>query len=228
MAAALTRASAPRTRKTLKPGVVFELLIACLDFFTGQGAKTVYAEFLAAEAAHDRAVDHGAAQFGEIEIAVMGREAAAGQVADEAAGEGIAGAGGVEDVFQQIARHHEVLAAAEQDGAVFAALDDERVRTHFHDYGRGTPQIVFAGKLASLAIVDQQEVPLLQGLQQARAEIVDPVIHGVAAGELNVAHLAAHAALQIGLDIAQEEIRLGAVTVGQSRVEIGEHVEIGL
>src|ERR1035438_5877890 len=101
MAAALTSASAPSTRKTLKRGVVFELLITGLDFFTGQGAKTVHAEFLAAEAAHDGSVDHGAAQFGEIEIAVMGREAAAGQVADEAAGEGIARAGRVEDVFQE-------------------------------------------------------------------------------------------------------------------------------
>src|ERR1035441_3634835 len=73
------------------------------------------AEFLAAEAAHDGSVDHGAPQFGEIEIAVMGREAAARQIADEAAGEGIARAGRVEYVFQQIARHHEVLAAAEQD-----------------------------------------------------------------------------------------------------------------
>src|ERR1039457_143406 len=136
MAEVLSRASAPRTRKTLKRGVVFELLITGLDFFTGQGAKTVDAEFLAAEAAHDGSVDHGAPQFGEIEVAVMGREAAAGQVADEAAGEGIARARRVEDVFQQIARHHEVLAAAEQDGAVLAALDDERVRSEERRVGK--------------------------------------------------------------------------------------------
>ena len=163
---------------------VFELLIAGLDFFAGQGAEAVHAELLAAEAAHHGTVDHGAAQFGKIEIAVGGRDAAPGQVADEAAGEAIARAGGVEDVFQQIARHHEVVVAAEQDGAVFAALDDQRVRPHVHDLGGGAAQVVLARKQAGFAVVDQQEVPLLEGFEQGRAEIVDPVIHGVAAGEL--------------------------------------------
>src|ERR1035438_8542558 len=227
MAAALSRASAANTRSALKRGVVFELLIAGLDFFTGQGAEAVHPELLAAEAAHDGTVDHGAAQFGKIEIAVGGRDAAAGQITDEAAGEAIARAGGVEDILQQIARDHEVLALAEQDGAVLAALDDQRVRAHGHDLGGGAAQVVFARKQAGFAIVDQQEVPLLEGFEQRRAEVVDPVIHGVAAGELDVAHLVAHAALQIGLDVAQEEIRLGAVALRQLGIEIREDVEIG-
>src|ERR1035441_4045300 len=115
MAAALSSNSAASTKRALKRGVVFELLIAGLDFFTGQGAETVHPELFAAEAAHDGTVDHGAAQFGKLEIAVGGRDAAAGQLADDTAGEAIARAGRVEDVFQQIARDHEVLALAEQD-----------------------------------------------------------------------------------------------------------------
>ena len=83
------------------------------------------------------------------------------------------------------------------------------------------------GEQARLAVVDQQEVPLLERFQQRRAEIVDPVIHGVAAGELDAVHLRAHAALQVGLDVAEEQIGLGAIALGQLRIEIGEDVEVG-
>ena len=151
-------------------GAAPELLVTRLDFVAGQGAEAVHSELLAAEAAHNRTVDHGAAQFGEIDIAVGGRDAAAGEIADEAAGEAIARAGGVEDIFQQIARRHEVAAAAEQDGAVFAALDDQRVRAHLQNLGGGAPQVVFAGEQARFAVVDQQEVPLADGLEQLRRE----------------------------------------------------------
>src|ERR1035437_3727644 len=159
MAAPLSRTSAASTIRLLKRGVVFELLIAGLDLFTGQRAEPVYPELLAAETAHDGTVNHGAAQFGEFEIAVQRGDAAAGQIADEAAGEAIARAGRVEDVFQQIARDHEVLALAEQDGAVLAALDHQGVRTHVHDLGGGAAQVVLARKEAGFAVVDQQEVP---------------------------------------------------------------------
>src|SRR5260370_32253558 len=107
----------------LKRGAVLELLITGLDFFTGQGAEAVHPELLAAEAAHDGTVDDGAPQFGKLEIAVRGRDTLAGQIAEEAAGEAIARAGGIEDVFQQIARHHEVLVAADKGGGILAALD---------------------------------------------------------------------------------------------------------
>src|ERR1017187_5286776 len=124
MEATLSSASAPTTARPLKRGVVLELLITGLDLFTGQGAETVHPELLAAEAAHDGTVNHGAPQFGKVEIAVGGRRAAARQVADEPARKAIARPGRVEYVFQQIARHHEVLAAAEQNRPVLAAFDD--------------------------------------------------------------------------------------------------------
>ena len=57
---------------------------------------------------------------------------------------------------------------AEQDGAVLAALDDQRVRTHFHDLRGGAAQVVLAGEQARFAVVDQQEIPLLEGFEQLR------------------------------------------------------------
>ena len=82
----------------------------------------------------------------------------------------VPGAGRVEHVFQQIARRHEVAVAAEQDGAVFAALDHQGVRPHLQDLRRRAPQVVLAGKQARLAVVDQQEIPLPDASPAARRE----------------------------------------------------------
>src|SRR5580658_512669 len=101
-----------------------ELLKPCVDFRACETAETIHAEHLAAEAAHHGAVDHRPPQLGNIDAAAIRLDALSGQVADEAAGEAIARAGGVENFLQQIPRRHEVAAAVEQHGAVFAALDD--------------------------------------------------------------------------------------------------------
>ena len=76
-------------------------------------------------------------------------------------------------------------------------------------------------------IVDQQEVPVADGFQQLRAKIADPVVHGVAAGQAQVLHLRAHAALQAGLDVAQQQIARILIALGKLGIEIREHVEIG-
>ena len=59
------------------------------------------------------------------------------------------------------------------------------------------------------------------------AEIADPVIHGVAAGEADAVHLRAHVALQLRLDIAEQQVGRRAIRFGQLGLEIGEHVEVG-
>src|ERR1017187_980358 len=125
-----SRSPQSRTPPALKVGAVLELGIARIDFLAGEGSETLHTELFAAEATHYGAVDYGAAQIGEIEMALLEVEAAAGEIADEATGEGIARTGGVEDGFQQVAGNHKMAAAVEQDGAVFAALDDEGLGPH--------------------------------------------------------------------------------------------------
>src|SRR5437773_1098943 len=80
---ALSTVRAAATVKMLERGAALELLIAGLDLITAKRAETVHAELLAAETAHDGTVDHGMAQIGERNVAVGGRNAAAGQAADE-------------------------------------------------------------------------------------------------------------------------------------------------
>src|SRR5215469_11988312 len=134
-----TTCSAPRLRpartsatarvvnsRTLKERAVFELLIAGLNLVPRQIAETVDAELLAAEASHHAAVDHRAAKLGHIGRAASGFDSLARQIPHEAAGEAIARAGGVEDLVEQVTGRHKVAVAMEQNGPVFAALDDQR------------------------------------------------------------------------------------------------------
>src|SRR2546422_84489 len=93
---------------TLEVRAIFEFLIARVYFGACQRAKTVYSELFAAEAAHDRAVDYRAAEIGVRDLAIAGVDALSGEVSDEAAGEAVACAGGIEDLLQQISRDHEV------------------------------------------------------------------------------------------------------------------------
>ena len=56
---------------------------------------------------------------------------------------------------------------------------------------------------------------------------LDPIIHGVAARQAKTVHLLAHAALQGGLDVAEQQVRRFLVAFRQLRIEVGEHVQIG-
>ena len=71
-----------------------------------------------------------------------------------------------------------------QNRAVFAALDHQHARTHVDEFWPRLSADCFARKHARFGIVDQQEIPFRDGLQQFIAEIGDPVIHGVAADQL--------------------------------------------
>ena len=86
----------------------------------------------------------------EIEVAVAKIEIPFGQVANESACETIARAGGIEDVFEQIARNHEQRVAPEEHGAIFTALDDERIGAEIENFLCGLPQIAFRRKACAL------------------------------------------------------------------------------
>src|SRR5207244_12523069 len=116
-------AVSPRRRVPLKLRAGFELLIARVHLGAGQRTEAVHAEFFAAETAHYGAVDDGATQIEEIDVAVTRINPARRKIADEPAGEAVARARGVEHIIEQVAGHHEVAVAPEQDRAVLAALD---------------------------------------------------------------------------------------------------------
>src|SRR5208282_1089802 len=97
-----------------------EFVKAGVDLLTVQRAEAFHAETLAAEAAHDGAVDDRAAQLATADMVALQVEPLLRQIADKSAGKAISRAGGIEDGFEQIARHHEKRIVAEQHGAVLA------------------------------------------------------------------------------------------------------------
>src|SRR5579862_2092173 len=111
---------------SLKRRELPEFFKAGIDLFARQSAKTLRAEALAAETAHDGAVNNGAADF----VRVFERTVLPGQVTHESAGKTVSGAGWIEHVFQQIARHYEVSVFTPQQRSVFTALDHGGVRPH--------------------------------------------------------------------------------------------------
>ncbi len=116
----------------------------------------------------------------------------------------------------------------EERRAVLAVLDDQRARAESHDGARGLHEVVVAGQHARFSVVDEQNVEALENFKQGRAMVLDPVIHGVAGDELDAGHGLAHAALQDGIDVGEEE-KLGvAIGVGDFGLEGGEDIELGV
>src|SRR5580692_13159128 len=95
--------------------------------------------------------------------------------------------------------------AKENGRAVFTVLDDERLRSHGQNFLAGAEQVEFSRKTLGFGVVDQEHVDTLECFDQVGTRTVDPVVHGVAAGEANSVHLAANRSLQSGMNIAQEQ-----------------------
>src|SRR6266404_3016928 len=216
----------PMSARALKRRERAEFFKTGINLGAGESAEALHAKLLAAEAPHHRTVDDSAAQIAAADVAGFEIEALLGQVSDESSGEAVAGAGRVEHVFEQVTGHDEIRVVAEQHRAVFASLDDQRVRTHIENCVGGFAQILATGEHARLAIVDEQKIPIADGGEQLVAKILDPEIHGIAAGQAKPVHLLAHGTLQRGLDISEQKIRLAAVTGGKFGIEIGEHVQL--
>ena len=85
-----------------------------------------------------------------------------------------------------------------------------------------------AGEHARFPVVDQQEIPAANGSQQLFPEILDPEVHGVAAGQANILHLRTDAGLQARLDVAHQQIRRVQIAGWKFGIEVGEHVQVRL
>src|ERR1700722_20084585 len=199
-----------------------------IDFGSREGAESLHAKAFATEAPHHGAKNDRAAQLADGDVFRLQVKALLSQVADESSGKTIAGSGGVENVVEKIAGDDEERIAAEQHRAVFAALDDQRVRTHIENALGGFAQVRMAGKHFRFTIVDQQEVPVADGRKQLVTEIGDPVVHGVAAGQAHVRHLIADRRLQSGLNVAEQKIFCRLVFLGNLGIEVRENVQVGL
>ncbi len=82
-------------------------------------------------------------------------------------------------LFQGKRRDAKYSPLVDHHGPVFTALYHQRARSHLKNMFGRAQQIVFAGELARLKIVDHQDIHMFQRFAQFRIGPLDPVVHGV-------------------------------------------------
>ena len=80
------------------------------------------------------------------------------EVAEEAAGERVARARGVDDRLEREGREGEEAVLGEQRRAVLALLGDDHARPHLHHLARGAHEVRLLGEHAQLRVVQEQDV----------------------------------------------------------------------
>ena len=174
------------------------------------------------ERAHRRADDHGPTQVG------IGEVVGAGEPTHEAAGEGVPCPGGIEDRLERIRRREEYLVAGEHERAMLALLDEHGLRALVHDPARRLHEVGTLGELARLAVVERDEVDMLEQFEHVGAPRLDPEVHRVAGDELGRLHLPQHLELETRVDVGEEDV-LGVGELRRDlRLEVREDAEAGL
>src|SRR5712664_2120921 len=177
--------------------------VACPGVYLAslQVAQPIKAELFDRKAPQHRAEDHGAAQRSVTLIPTTR------QVAHEAAGEAVACAGGIVRLFEWKRRHAEDPALVHHHGPVLSALHDQRRRSHLENVLGRSQQIMFAGKLAGLRIIDHQDVDVFQRLPQFRIRALDPIVHGIQRRDFwALLDLEKHIPLQVRRDVGEEYV----------------------
>jgi hypothetical protein len=135
---------------------------------------------------------------------------------------------GIEHVLERIGRREEDRALLEQERAVLALLDDHDRRAALHDPARGLHEVRAVRQLASLAVVQRDEVDVLDQLDEIGTAALDPEIHRVARHELRALDLTQHVELQARIDVGEKDEGRAAELRRNLRAEMREHTEVRL
>ena len=203
-------------------GDALELRDPLGDLLAGQSRDPLDAEFLDIEGRQRRAVRHRAAQQVVLQRAFGMRR----DVTHEAAREAIPRAGRVYDVLEREGGQPEEALVGHHRGAVLPLLGDDHARAPFAYLPGGSHQVGLTGELAQLGVVEHQAVDLRDRLDQRVARGLDPQVHRVERDKPCVRALLSDVALEVGLNVGQEEHVRGSRSLRQLRAEVREDVEL--
>src|ERR1700683_2209444 len=130
------------------------------------------------------------------------------------AGKRVARAGRIDDLFQWIRGHREHPFVTELKDAVFAALDENRGRSHLQDRAASLHQVVLSREQARLLVATKQDLDSLEHPGEARASALDPIVKKIGYDHLGTEHLVEYVFLEIGIVRRQVQI-VGAALVRQ-------------
>ena len=151
---------------------------------------------------------------------------AAGQVAGEAAGEGVARAGGIVDILKRVGRAaEEIVVLAEEETAVLAFFHRDDTGTERLDFFAGFDQAGFLGQFARLAVIEDEHVDPLEEVEQRGLGDIDPEVHCVGDDKLRFFHLVEDLQLQVGRDVGEEDKVVRLEVVRKLRGEGLEDIE---
>ena len=141
----------------------------------------------------------------------------------------VARAGGVDDVRRRIGRQREVAVAREQRGAVLALLGDDDARAEVEHRVGGADEVRLVGELLELAVVEDHAVDDAGSCacSDSWAMSIQRFIESIATKRALRA-LLAHLALEVGLDVGEEDDVGGRRGLRQRRLEVLEDVEVRL
>src|SRR4051812_33184862 len=220
----MRRESAQRDRGVVERRAAVQLRDAGRDLLAAQGQHPLGPEGLDVERGQYGPVGHRPPQQRLVDLLVRVR----GEVAHEAARERVAGARGVDDVGRRIGRQREVAVAREEGGAVLALLGDDDARAEVEHGARGAYEVRLVRELLELAVVEDHAVDEPDRAHERLVGDVDPQVHRVHPHEPRRRALLAHTALEVGLDVREEDDVRARRGLRQRGLEVLEDVEVGL
>ncbi len=204
-----------------------QLLDPPVDLPGAELLQALGAEALDVERCERRRVRHRAPQ----ELVVERSVGVSRDVADEPAGERVAGARRVHDLLQRVRGERKEGVARDERRAVLALLGDDDPRpaavrsAPAEDLACRRDDVRATGELAELAVVEDHAVDFAHDLDEGLARRLDPQVHGVHGDEAGVGHLPAHPQLQLGLDVGEEKDIALARVLRELRREVLEDAE---
>ncbi len=213
----------PQAESDVEVGDATEEVVTGMDLSFIDCLESLEAEGFDVEAGKDAALDD--CFFQEIEDHVVAVEVRS-EVAREAARKCVTGTGWVVNVLQWVGwATKECTIWAEEQAAVLPFLDRNVVGAHVADGAPGFDEAGFAGKLACLAVVQDQHVDAGYEASEGGLGDIDPKIHGISNHEAGLVDLIEDVVLQIGGDICQQDDAWIFVAFGEIGGEVFENIQ---
>src|ERR1700682_4699673 len=197
-----------------------EVLITLLNVREDDLPQAIERELLDRERREDAPEDSAAAKLPVRDVL------ARGEIAEEPAGERIAGAGRIEDVLQRIRRSGEDGVGRDHHDPVLSSLDDERLRPERKDLSAALHEVRLFRELPYFGLVDDHEIDFTDDPGERLLRGGDPEIHRVERHEPRTAALFEHIHLQLRLDVGEEEDVRRTMLLREEGTEAGEDVEL--
>jgi len=187
-----------------------------------RAAEAVEGEIGDCEAGDDRAEGQGAFDRGRGEAVLRG------EVSHHAAGEAVAGAGGIDDLVGGKSGEDEGVATADHQAAVLALFDDDEFRAHGQHCPGGLDKIALIGQQAGFAVVEDEAVDFFEQVREFRSFGLDPEVHGVSHDQPGRRQSRQCLLLKNRVRVGQKDVMGIAEGVGDFRRSFGQDVEIDL